>query len=166
MRQIPASRHISPSDSRLYEIASSSGLSVKRTSVNSNHFLGMSLTGMALKTSLTRSVDPFDGYKRPCDALGKGLSSWRHGQRTRFSPTIVATLRWSPNLTESTKHWPRLNGPELIANVVTVPNSSMGKESTQQAGYLLIATSDVPHEPVAELAPSALGPHETDQPRQ
>jgi hypothetical protein len=26
--------------------------------------------------------------KRPCDALGKALSCWRHGQRTRFLPAV------------------------------------------------------------------------------
>ena len=40
--------------------------------------------GLALKTSSILSVNRSDGDKRPCDALGKGLSSWRHGQRTRF----------------------------------------------------------------------------------
>ena len=37
-----------------------------------------------LKTFSNLSVDRLDGNKRPCDAFGKALSSWRHGQRTRF----------------------------------------------------------------------------------
>jgi hypothetical protein len=37
----------------------------------------------------TLSVRLKNGDKRPCDALGKALSSWRHGQRTRFSSKSV-----------------------------------------------------------------------------
>ena len=36
------------------------------------------------KATSTLPVDRSDVNKRPCDALGKALSSWRHGQRTRF----------------------------------------------------------------------------------
>ena len=117
---------------------------------------------MRLTNPTADHVSDFGGQLRIAQARGVRVLVYPDSGLPAQSRPLPATLhRRLPNT-----HWPRLNGPELIANVVTVPNSSMGKESTQQAGYLLIATSDVPHEPVAELAPSALGPYETDQPRQ
>ena len=100
------------------------------STIGSFHFPLSAMSGCRPETgkiSAPPSVDRLDVDKRPCDALGKDLSCWRHGQRTRFSPAVPK--RGKARLLRQRNH--RL----LVVINTRAPQDTGGRNSVPKTGF-------------------------------